>query len=94
MIKPSEDLAKQHYEEHTGKPFFTGLVGFLSSGPVVSLPASAFKHSNLVCKAHQDKSKQDLIPSGEAFLMHTFLCASWGTNTKSGRQAVGVRSLL
>lgn len=35
MIIPSEDVAKQHYAEHNGKPFYPGLVRFLASGPVV-----------------------------------------------------------
>jgi nucleoside-diphosphate kinase len=31
------DLAKQHYAEHEGKPFFGELVEFISSGPIVAL---------------------------------------------------------
>lgn len=30
------DLLEQHYEEHRGKPFYAGLVEFMSSGPVVA----------------------------------------------------------
>lgn len=30
-----EDLARTHYAEHEGKPFFTELVEFVTSGPVV-----------------------------------------------------------
>ena len=30
------DLLERHYEEHLGKPFYAGLVEFMSSGPVVS----------------------------------------------------------
>ncbi|KAL9642993.1 hypothetical protein ABK040_010685 [Willaertia magna] len=37
MLVPSEDLAKKHYAEHDGKPFFAGLVSFLTSGPVVAM---------------------------------------------------------
>jgi nucleoside-diphosphate kinase len=32
-----EDLAKQHYAEHTERPFFGELVAFITSGPVVAL---------------------------------------------------------
>ena len=32
----TEDLAKQHYAEHDGKPFFGDLLEFITSGPVVS----------------------------------------------------------
>jgi nucleoside-diphosphate kinase len=33
----TEDLAKQHYGEHEGKPFFGELVAFITSGPIVAL---------------------------------------------------------
>ena len=31
----SEETARQHYSVHEGKPFFEGLVQYISSGPVV-----------------------------------------------------------
>ncbi len=31
------ELLSQHYAEHVGKPFYPDLVGFMSSGPVVSM---------------------------------------------------------
>jgi nucleoside-diphosphate kinase len=31
------DLAKQHYAEHDGKPFFGELVEFITSGPLVAM---------------------------------------------------------
>ena len=30
------EVAKVHYAEHDGKPFFPGLVSFITSGPVVA----------------------------------------------------------
>ena len=33
----SEDLAKRHYAEHEGKPFFDELVDFITSAPLVAL---------------------------------------------------------
>jgi len=33
----TEDLAKQHYAEHEGKPFFGELVSFITSGPIVAM---------------------------------------------------------
>ena len=33
----SRELAETHYGEHQGKPFFEGLVGFITSGPVVAM---------------------------------------------------------
>lgn len=31
------DLAERHYGEHKGRAFFDGLVGFITSGPVVAM---------------------------------------------------------
>lgn len=33
----TEELAKQHYGEHEGKPFFGELVSFITSGPLVAM---------------------------------------------------------
>lgn len=33
----SADILAQHYAEHEGKPFYEGLVTFMSSGPVVAV---------------------------------------------------------
>ena len=37
MMTVSEDLARAHYAEHEGKPFFEGLLEFITSGPVVAM---------------------------------------------------------
>ena len=36
-MRVTEDLAKQHYAEHEGKPFFGELVDFITSGPIVAM---------------------------------------------------------
>lgn len=37
LMKIDEALARRHYGVHEGKPFFAGLVEYISSGPVVVL---------------------------------------------------------
>ena len=37
LLKVSRELAEQHYGEHKEKPFFAGLVDFITSGPVVAM---------------------------------------------------------
>tara|TARA_B100001245_G_C22859519_1_gene413272 strand:- start:520 stop:975 length:456 start_codon:yes stop_codon:yes gene_type:complete len=37
LMQISEDLASQHYGEHHGKPFYQGLVSFITSSPVIAL---------------------------------------------------------
>jgi nucleoside-diphosphate kinase len=36
-MQVTPDLAKQHYAEHDGKPFFGELVDFITSGPIVAM---------------------------------------------------------
>ena len=35
LIQITPELAEQHYAVHKGKPFYTGLVKYITSGPVV-----------------------------------------------------------
>ena len=37
LLTMTPELAEQHYAEHVGKPFFEGLVEFITSAPLVSL---------------------------------------------------------
>jgi nucleoside-diphosphate kinase len=37
FIKVPEELAKKHYAEHDGKPFFGDLISFVTSSPVLVL---------------------------------------------------------
>jgi nucleoside-diphosphate kinase len=37
MMTVSAEVAGKHYAEHQGKPFYAGLIGFITSGPVVAM---------------------------------------------------------
>jgi nucleoside-diphosphate kinase len=37
QMQMATDLAERHYGEHKGKPFFEGLVNFITSGPIVAM---------------------------------------------------------
>ncbi|MCU4799629.1 nucleoside-diphosphate kinase [Halobacteria archaeon HArc-gm2] len=37
FMQIDRDLAEDHYGEHEGKPFFEGLVDFITSGPVFAM---------------------------------------------------------
>ena len=37
MVHVSQDLASKHYAEHEGKPFYEGLVDYITSGPVIAM---------------------------------------------------------
>jgi nucleoside-diphosphate kinase len=40
LLKVSKTMAREHYAEHRGKPFFAGLVEFITSEPVLALAVS------------------------------------------------------
>ena len=37
LMNISRETAEKHYGEHAGKPFFEGLVSFITSGPVLAM---------------------------------------------------------
>jgi nucleoside-diphosphate kinase len=37
LVRPSRALAEEHYGVHRDKPFFAGVVDFITSGPVVAM---------------------------------------------------------
>ncbi|MBF6599909.1 MAG: nucleoside-diphosphate kinase [Dehalococcoidia bacterium] len=50
LLKVTRALAKQHYAEHEGKPFFPGLVDYITSSPVI---AAVFEGNNAVAATRQ-----------------------------------------
>ena len=50
LMKVSPALAKQHYAEHEGKPFFKGLVQYITSSPII---AAVFEGSNAIKATRQ-----------------------------------------
>lgn len=37
MMRVPDPLAREHYKEHSGKPFFEGLVAYITSTPIVAM---------------------------------------------------------
>lgn len=37
LVQPTEEMAKEHYQDLSSKPFFPSLVKFFSSGPVLAM---------------------------------------------------------
>lgn len=50
LLQVDEALAKRHYGEHEGKPFFAGLVDYITSSPII---AAVFEGPNAVAAARQ-----------------------------------------
>src|SRR6185295_11045527 len=54
VMKVSKPLAQQHYAEHDGKPFFKGLVQYITSSPIV---AAVFEGNNAIAAVRQTMGK-------------------------------------
>lgn len=37
MLQVTDELAAKHYAEHVGKPFYDGLIKFITSGPIIAM---------------------------------------------------------
>jgi len=56
LLRMDEALAKKHYAPHSHKPFFPGLVAYITSGPVV---AAVFEGDKAIEKARKAMGATD-----------------------------------
>lgn len=56
MLQMDRELARRHYEVHKAKPFFSGLVDYITSGPIV---AAAFEGDQAVEKIRKIMGSTD-----------------------------------
>lgn len=85
----TEDIAKQHYAEHDGKPFFGELVEFITSGPLV---AAVLEGESAVKAARQVIGATNPLESATGSIRGDF-AIEVGTNLVHGSDSVdsGVR---
>jgi len=50
LMQVSRSLAERHYDEHKGKPFYDGLIAYITACPIV---AAVFEGTNAVLAARQ-----------------------------------------
>jgi len=62
MLQISEDMAGTHYGEHKGKPFYAGLVDFITAGPVVAMVIEGLNATALIRKMVGATNPQDAAP--------------------------------
>ena len=62
FMRVSNDLAARHYAEHVGKPFFEGLVSFITSGPIVAMALEGDGAISIVRKTMGATNPADSAP--------------------------------
>ena len=50
MLQVTPELAAQHYAEHVGKPFYDGLVRFITAAPIVAI---ALEGNDVIAQARR-----------------------------------------
>ena len=62
MLQIDQSLAARHYAEHVQKPFYKGLVGFITSGPVVAMCLEGPNAISIVRKVMGPTNPVDAAP--------------------------------
>ncbi|BAH06561.1 nucleoside-diphosphate kinase [Clostridium kluyveri] len=59
IVKPTIDIAKKHYNEHKGKPFFQELINFITRGEICALIIESDNAVEIVRKINGATDPQD-----------------------------------
>lgn len=62
MLRVTEELAHRHYADHVGKPFFEGLVKFITSSPIVAMVVEGENAVDVVRNTMGVTSPSDAAP--------------------------------
>ena len=65
----SAEVARTHYQEHQGKPFFESLVAFITSGPLVALVVEG---SNAIAALRKLAGATDQLAAGTGSIRGDF----------------------
>ena len=69
FMQVSLDLAKQHYAEHEGKPFYDGLIAYITSAPVMAM---VWEGPNAVAAIRQTMGATRPTEAAPGSLRHDF----------------------
>ena len=69
FMQVSQDLAKTHYAEHEGKPFYAGLISYITSAPVMAM---VWEGPNAVAAIRQTVGSTRPIESAPGTIRHDF----------------------
>jgi nucleoside-diphosphate kinase len=69
LMQVSEALARRHYAEHEGKPFFEGLIQYITSSPII---AAVFEGKNAVEAARQTMGKTNPLQAAPGTIRGDF----------------------
>ncbi|MEX2161994.1 MAG: nucleoside-diphosphate kinase [Anaerolineales bacterium] len=69
FMQVSQKLAEEHYAEHKGKPFYPGLIAYITSSPVMAM---AWEGPNAVAAIRQTMGSTKPTEAAPGSLRHDF----------------------
>jgi nucleoside-diphosphate kinase len=69
MLQADAAIAKEHYAEHVEKPFFPGLVEYITSAPII---AAVFEGTNAVAASRQTMGATKPTEAAPGTIRHDF----------------------
>jgi len=69
LLRITEEQAKEHYKEHLEKPFFPGLLEYITSGPVVAM---VWEGKDVVAAARQMMGKTNPLEAAPGTIRGDF----------------------
>jgi nucleoside-diphosphate kinase len=69
FMRVGQDLAKAHYAEHEGKPFYDGLISYITSAPVMAM---VWEGPNSVAAIRQTVGSTKPVESAPGTIRHDF----------------------
>ena len=93
MLQVTKEMAENHYGEHQGKPFFGGLIEFITAAPLVAIVVEGNNAISVIRKMVGSTNPQDAAPGTirHDFGMHmgrNLIHAS--DSTKSAEKEIGL----
>lgn len=67
FMQVSDELAAEHYKEHLGKPFYNGLVNYITSGPVFAM---VWEGENVVKGVRQTVGSTNPVEAAPGTIRH------------------------
>jgi nucleoside-diphosphate kinase len=93
MMRAGRPLLEQHYSDHKGKPFYEGLVQFMSSGPVVAMALRGLKAVEVVRKLMGKTNGAEAEPGtirGDHGMSRSFNLIHGSDSPETARKEVGL----
>ncbi len=69
FVQVSQELARAHYAEHEGKPFYAGLISYITSAPVMAM---VWEGPNAVAAVRQTVGSTKPVEAAPGTLRHDF----------------------